>query len=71
MKTSRNVARDRYRHPAESLAFFGIRDDSRVVEILPGNAGYYMEILAPYLRDQGQHVAASRNAQALRGDPPG
>jgi predicted methyltransferase len=63
-RTARNVARDRYRHPAETLVFFGIRDDSRVVEILPGSGGYYMEILAPYLRDKGQYVAASRDAQA-------
>ena len=42
-----NVARDPYRHPAQTLAFFGIREDSTVVEILPGSGGYYMEILAP------------------------
>jgi predicted methyltransferase len=34
-----NVARDPYRHPAETLAFFGIRPDSTVVEILPGSGG--------------------------------
>jgi len=59
-----NVARDPYRHPAETLAFFGIRADSRVVEILPGSAGYYMEILAPFLRDKGLYVAASRDELA-------
>jgi predicted methyltransferase len=35
-----------------------------VVEILPGSAGYYMEILAPYLREQGRYVAADRDATA-------
>ena len=59
-----NVARDPYRHPAETLAFFGVRPDSTVVEILPGSAGYYMEILAPYLRERGRYVAASRDATA-------
>lgn len=59
-----NVARDPFRHPAETLAFFGVKSDSVVVEILPGSAGYYMEILAPYLRARGRYVAASRDALA-------
>lgn len=59
-----NVARDPYRHPAETLSFFGIKPDSVVVEILPGSAGYYLEILAPYLRDRGQYIAASRDETA-------
>ena len=59
-----NVARDRYRHPLEVLKFFGVRDDSSVVEILPGSAGYYMEILAPYLKHRGRYIAASRDETA-------
>jgi len=64
-RSERNVARDRYRHPAETLAFFGVRDDSVVVEILPGSGGYYMEILAPWLRDKGLYVAANRDELAV------
>lgn len=56
-----NVARDPYRHPAETLAFFGIRPDSTVVEILPGSGGYYMELLAPWLKDKGLYIAANRD----------
>jgi predicted methyltransferase len=56
-----NVARDPYRHPAETLAFFGIQPHHTVVEILPGSAGYYMEILAPWLRSQGRYIAANRD----------
>jgi predicted methyltransferase len=56
-----NVARDPYRHPAETLAFFGVRDSSTVVEILPGSGGYYMEILAPFLAARGRYVAANRD----------
>jgi predicted methyltransferase len=56
-----NVARDPFRHPAETLAFFGIRPDSTVVEILPGSGGYYMEILAPHLKDKGLYIAANRD----------
>ena len=59
-----NVARDPYRHPREVIEFFGIRADSVVVEILPGSAGYYMEILAPLLKDQGRYIAASRDPGA-------
>jgi predicted methyltransferase len=51
------TARDAYRHPAETLAFFGIRPDMTVVEITPGG-GWYAEILAPYLRDGGTYVGA-------------
>jgi predicted methyltransferase len=63
-RSERNVARDRYRHPIEVITFFGIRDDSTVVEILPGSGGYYMEILAPYLKAKGRYIAASRDAAA-------
>jgi len=48
-----NVVRDKYRHPKETLAFFGVKPTDRVVEIWPGG-GWYTEILAPYLADKGQ-----------------
>ncbi|HPU53147.1 MAG TPA: methyltransferase domain-containing protein, partial [Burkholderiaceae bacterium] len=63
-RSPRNTARDAARHPDAVLAFFGVRPDSRVVEILPGSGGYYMEILAPYLRARGQYIAANRDASA-------
>jgi len=63
-RSAANVARDGYRHPLEVLKFFGVRDDSSVVEILPGSAGYYMEILAPYLKHRGRYIAASRDETA-------
>lgn len=50
-------ARDVYRHPKETLEFFGIRQDMTVVEVWPG-AGWYTEILAPLLRDHGQLYTA-------------
>ncbi|MDB5689242.1 MAG: methyltransferase-like protein [Sphingomonas bacterium] len=52
-------ARDRYRHPAETLAFFGIRPDMTVVEIWPGG-GWYAEILAPLLQGRGRYIAAAQ-----------
>lgn len=63
-RTEANVVRDRWRHPLETLEFFGVRQTSTVVEILPGSAGYYLEILAPYLRENGRYIAASRDASA-------
>jgi len=56
-RTPKNVARDVYRHPSETLRFFGLQPNQTVVEIWPGG-GWYMEILAPYLRDQGKYYAA-------------
>ncbi|MDA0823992.1 MAG: methyltransferase [Proteobacteria bacterium] len=54
-----NVARNAWRHPVETLAFFGINDSMTVVEIWPGGGGWYTEILAPYLRDTGLLYAAN------------
>ncbi|MDH7454430.1 methyltransferase [Luteimonas composti] len=56
-RSADNRARDAYRHPAETLAFFGLAPGQTVVEITPGG-GWYAEILAPYLRGNGQYVAA-------------
>ncbi len=52
-----NMARDAVRHPAQELAFFGLRPDATVVEIWPGG-GYWTEILAPYLFGRGTYYAA-------------
>lgn len=56
-RTPANVARDKYRHPAETLAFFGIKPTDHVVEIWPGG-GWYTEILAPYLAAKGKLTVA-------------
>jgi predicted methyltransferase len=58
-RSAANRARDVYRHPLEVLAFFGVADNSSVVEILPGASGYWTEILAPYLKEHGRYVAAN------------
>jgi predicted methyltransferase len=57
-RSAANRARDVYRHPAETLSFFGIRPDMTVVELWPFG-GWYAEILAPYLRAQGVYYAAA------------
>nr|WP_298133867.1 methyltransferase [uncultured Pseudoxanthomonas sp.] len=53
----KNAARDAYRHPKETLSFFGVTPTQTVVEITPGG-GWYSEVLAPYLKNGGQYVAA-------------
>lgn len=63
-RSAENMVRDLHRHPAETLAFFGLRPDSTVVEILPGSRGYYLEILAPFLRERGVYIAAGRDENA-------
>ena len=60
-------ARDQYRHPRETLAFFGVGAHDTVIEITPGG-GWYTEVLAPYLRDGGHYVAAVWD-DAIPGQP--
>lgn len=56
-RSPENRARDVYRHPKETLAFFGFRSDMTVVEVWPGG-GWYTEVLAPALKDNGKLYAA-------------
>ena len=53
IRTDREKARDSNRKPVETLQFFGIKDDMRVLELVPGG-GWYTKLLAPALRDKGQ-----------------
>jgi predicted methyltransferase len=57
-RSEANRKRDVHRHPAETLAFFGLRADATVVEIYPGG-GWYTEILAPFLKASGRYYAAT------------
>jgi len=56
-RSAGNSARDQYRKPLETLSWLGIKDNMTVVEISPGG-GWYTEILAPYLKDNGTFYAA-------------
>ena len=73
-RSEANRARDRYRHPRETLGFFGVKPADTLVEIWPGG-GWYSEILAPLLRENGTYYAAGnggdlRGARALRAKDP-
>lgn len=63
-RTPTNTARDRYRNPAETLAFFQVKPTDTVVELWPGG-GWYTEILAPYLK-AGRLIGVAP-ANGLRG----
>ncbi len=65
-RSPNNRARDRWRAPRESLAFLGVQPNHTVVEILPGSVGYWLEILAPYLKDKGKYVAGGRGEEEKR-----
>lgn len=56
-RSAANIARNEFRHPVETLQFFGLQPDMTVIEILP-STGWYTEIIAPYLRDNGKYYAA-------------
>jgi predicted methyltransferase len=58
-----NRARDVYRHPLDTLLFFGIKPEMTVVEVWPGSGGWYSEILAPLLAEHGHLYTALPPAQ--------
>jgi predicted methyltransferase len=65
-RSQANRARDIYRHPKQTLSFFGLKADQTLIEITPGG-GWYSEILAPLLHDRGHYVAAVNSAAS--GEP--
>jgi len=62
-RSAEHKARDKYRHPQQTLEFFDVKENMTVVEISPGE-GWYTEILAPYLKDKGKLYAAHFSAHA-------
>lgn len=67
-RSAADKARDRWRHPAESLAFWGLKPGATVVEFWPG-AGWYTEILAPFLDATGGKLYAAHLQIAEPADP--
>ncbi|MDA8962124.1 methyltransferase [Congregibacter sp.] len=71
VRSEAEVSRDRNRKPVETLEFFGLRDDMKVVELFPGG-GWYTKLLAPVLAEDGEfYVAfgADRALKSLAGKP--
>ena len=67
-RTAEEKARDAWRHPVETLTFFGIEPDDTVIEIWPGN-GWYTNILAPYLNTAGGKLIVAQFDPAVFDDP--
>lgn len=65
-RSDTNKLRDKYRHPAETLAFFGLKPTQTIVEIWPGG-GWYTEILAPFAKDKGRLIVVSPEGRASEG----
>ena len=68
VRTPEEISRDKNRKPLETLEFFGLRDDMRVVELLPGG-GWYTKLLAPTLEEKGElylAIGGERAAEALK-----
>ena len=67
LRSEADKSRDQYRHPKETLEFFGVERDDLVVEIWPGG-GWYTDILAPYLAQEGSLalVAADNRLKTVR-----
>lgn len=71
-RSDKDKARDKNRKPVKTLAFLGIQEDMKVLELIPGG-GWYTQLLAPALKDKGQFyvsLGASRVSKNLL-DKPG
>jgi predicted methyltransferase len=69
-RSAAHKARDQYRHPVETLEFFGLKPDMTVIELQPGG-GWYTEILAPVLYAHGHLLEASgpKFADRIKANP--
>jgi predicted methyltransferase len=56
-RSAAEVARDKNRKPVETLKFFGLKENMKVLELLPGG-GWYTKLLAPVLADDGELIVA-------------
>jgi len=71
IRTDAEKERDRNRRPIQTLEFFGLRDDMKIVELLPGG-GWYTKLLVPVVQENGEYYAAlgtSRVSKNLMTEP--
>jgi predicted methyltransferase len=71
IRTEAETERDANRRPVETLEFFGLRDDMKIIELLPGG-GWYTKLLAPTMAEKGEFYVAlgtGRVKEALAGQP--
>jgi len=65
LRSEEEVARDRNRRPVQTLKFFGLRSDMKVIELIPGG-GWYSKLLAPVLAEDGEYSVAMGTAGVSR-----
>jgi predicted methyltransferase len=59
-RSAEDKSRDQYRHPVESLTFWGLKPGMTVLEVQPGSGAWWTEILAPYAkRTDGRYFATA------------
>lgn len=71
IRTDKEKERDRNRKPIDTLRFFGLRDDMKIVELIPGG-GWYTKLLAPVVQENGEYYAAlgtGRISKSLISEP--
>jgi len=71
IRSDKEKKRDRNRKPVQTLEFFGIKDDMKVLELIPGG-GWYTKLLAPALAENGQYyvaIGSGRVAKNLLNQP--
>lgn len=66
-RRDKDRARDAFRHPAETLAFFRIKPDMVVADYMP-SSGWYTRVLAPYLAERGQYIGITAGLAAASGE---
>ncbi len=64
-RSDEDKVRDQFRHPKETLEFFGVTSSSRVVEALPGG-GWYTRILLPLVAENGAYAGANYQADMFK-----
>ena len=69
LRSARAIARDRYRHPYETLTFFGLRGDMAVMEVTPGRRGWLRQIIQPVVVDRGAYYEYYPGRSALPDGP--
>lgn len=57
IRSASEIERDRNRKPIQTLAFFGVKEDMSVVELVPGG-GWYTKLLVPLLNEKGNYYGA-------------
>lgn len=72
IRSEQEMDRDHNRNPVETLAFFGLRDDMKIVELVPGG-GWYTKLLVPTVAEKGEYYAAvgTRRIKERLADKPG